>query len=56
MNSGLRIFIASLLDESTLSGTHEIGYGGRAGRVDRGVMEAFGGDVFKAKINGGIAR
>jgi hypothetical protein len=56
MNSCLRIFIASLLDESTLSVSHEIRYDGRAGRVDRGVMDAFGGDVFKAKINGGIAR
>jgi hypothetical protein len=56
MNPCLRIFIASLLDESTLRVTHEIRYDGRAGRVDRGVMDAFGGDVFKAKINGGIAR
>jgi len=56
MNPCLRIFIASLLDESTLSVSHEIRYDGRAGRVDRGVMDAFGGDVFKAKINGGIAR
>jgi len=56
MSPCLRIFIAALLDESTASATHEIPYNGTAGRVDRGVMDAFGGDVFKAKVNGGISQ
>jgi acetyl esterase len=80
------MFIASLLDEATASGTHEIQgmrsalvtavesdslrdedeayvrklmdagiavaairYDGRAVRVDCAVMDAFGGDAFKAK-------
>jgi len=54
MSPCLRIFIASLLDESTPSETPEIRYDGRAGRMDRAVMDAFGGDGFKDKTNGGI--
>jgi hypothetical protein len=56
MSPCLRIFIASLLDESTARVTQEIGYDGRAGRVDRAVEDAFGSDVFKSKINGGISQ
>ena len=56
MSPCLRIFIASLLDESTPSVTHEIRCDGRASRVDRPVMDAFGGDVFKVTINGGISQ
>ena len=56
MSPCLRIFIASLLDEPKTSVTHEVRYDVRPAIVDRAVTHLFGGDVFKAKINGGISQ